>query len=118
MSGHLQTRLPLEPLLAVLRLETGLRDHHLGCLCGEDVNLIGRGRDTYLCLSLFAIADAVSVHPAQVARWRREGGLTITHADRAAIRLGLWPTAIWPEFYDVAVAANTSDVGMAASPAS
>lgn len=49
------------------------------------------------------IAWRVGVHKATAYRWMRAGHLSIDHADRAAIALGVHPVLIWPEFYDVAV---------------
>ena len=40
------------------------------------------------------VADILGVHNKQVHRWTRLD-LCLDHADRAAIRLGVHPTAIW-----------------------
>lgn len=42
------------------------------------------------------IARLVGVDRHTVFRWRRQGGLSLLQADRAAVGLGVNATAIWP----------------------
>ena len=51
--------------------------------------------------SLAAQAARLGVHDAQVHRWRRDG-LTDAMADRCAVRAGLHPAMVWPDWNDVA----------------
>ena len=45
-------------------------------------------------------AARLGVGPKQLYRWR-ENGLTWVAADRVAIRLGVHPVLLWPEWVDV-----------------
>lgn len=47
------------------------------------------------------VAQVVGVHRMQSYRWERFG-LTIDAADDAANRLGMHPSELWPEWWEVA----------------
>jgi len=49
-------------------------------------------------------ARHLQVHPRQVHRWQHNG-LTVNEADRVAVRLGVHPSAIWPDWWTVGVRA-------------
>lgn len=44
------------------------------------------------------IGHRLGIDRRQVHRWRELGGLITTHADRAAVALGLHPAIIWPDW--------------------
>lgn len=46
------------------------------------------------------LSDRLHVDRHTVYRWQREG-LSVYQADRVAIRLGLHPVLIWPQWLDV-----------------
>jgi plasmid maintenance system antidote protein VapI len=49
------------------------------------------------------VAIALGVHWRTVARWRRgRTRLNTITADRLAVRCGLHPSALWPEWFDAA----------------
>lgn len=48
------------------------------------------------------VAAMAGVHPRQVQRWRKDGGMTALHADRFACRVWLNSEIVWPEMHDVA----------------
>jgi hypothetical protein len=50
---------------------------------------------------ILAIATRVGVNRRSVFRWRK-AGLDYRAADRAACALGLHPSAVWPEWWEVA----------------
>lgn len=52
--------------------------------------------------TLAGLARCISVDDAQLHRWRRDG-LTVMHADRAAVALGLHPSEIWPTWWTVPI---------------
>lgn len=56
------------------------------------------GRMGHLAAS--TIATAVGVKPHTLSGWRRRKSIPLHAADRAAIHLGLHPTAIWPDWYE------------------
>lgn len=56
------------------------------------------GVSTY---SLQQIARDLGVCESQPSKWQRRG-LTTAAADRAAIRLGLHPSLLWPEWWETA----------------
>ena len=43
-------------------------------------------------------ANVLGVYPGTIHRWKRDG-IPLRHADAAAIRIGLHPLDIWPEFH-------------------
>lgn len=53
---------------------------------------------TELGFTIGRIADLIGVAPASIHRWRKEGGIPLFSADRAACRLGIHPSLIWPDW--------------------
>lgn len=45
------------------------------------------------------LARAAGVNASAVTRWK-ERGLSLAQADDIAVRLGLHPMEVWPDFYD------------------
>lgn len=44
-------------------------------------------------------ADRLAVNRVTISNWK-VNGLTVWQADRCAIRLGLHPVLVWPDFHD------------------
>src|SRR5579884_370758 len=60
--------------------------------------------DRYGPASESAFAALVAIDRAQIHRDELLGGFTFITADRVAVHLGLHPSCIWPEWFDVALA--------------
>lgn len=82
-------RLPLEPLVRVAR--TVWRPTATNTPAGPGGALPFSDRD---------LADVLGVNRRSVARWRR-GGMPEPTADRAAVELGLHPSLVWPDWWEV-----------------
>jgi hypothetical protein len=52
-------------------------------------------------LSIVMLAKVCRVSRRKVYAWRARG-VPLFEADAAALRCGLWPGAVWPEFHEVA----------------
>ena len=46
------------------------------------------------------LARVLEVNSSQVHHWKKGGGVPDRSADRMAVRLGLHPLNVWPEFCD------------------
>lgn len=63
------------------------------------------GAEWTLQSPLETLALAVGARRTSVYRWRRNG-LSVLQADRIAIALGLHPSTLWPEWYNIPVACD------------
>lgn len=50
------------------------------------------------------LAKRLKVHPQMVSRWRTRGWVSLDHAEQVADALGEYPSAIWPEYMELAAA--------------
>lgn len=80
MAGHFARRLPLQPLIDELHLQTGWSN----------------GQTPGWAVILARLAGVTS---RTVQRWVQDGGVPELHADRIAIAAGLHPAFIWPDWY-------------------
>lgn len=62
---------------------------------------IGVARHDVVGADVAALADLVGVAPRSVHRWSIEG-VPLNRADEVAVALGVHPSAIWPQWYEVA----------------
>ena len=91
-----QPRLPLDPLLRLVKAQMDLPDHDPEhCGCGANRKHVGVRRS---CASTAAMIREMDIEDAVFYRWVREGGLTPRAADHIATKLGLHPLLIWPQW--------------------
>ncbi|WP_116996331.1 hypothetical protein [Desertimonas flava] len=81
-------RLPFEPLARIV-------DVRYRGVCRE-----GQGWQELTPATVFC--EALDVHPQKFARWRAKG-LTVDDADDIAVRLGMHPASIWPEWWSIPI---------------
>lgn len=81
MNGQPQVRLPMRPLIEA----AGVEDSRTSRESGEQPN------------PLAALSRAIDRPTGTIHRWIREG-IPIHSADEAAIRIGLHPSNIWPDW--------------------
>lgn len=88
-------RLPFEPLEAYAEQRFGGR-------------VVASDRDCATwteASALVVLAEVVGVGRTAVWKWRHNG-LSVEQADRIAVRLGLHPSCLWPEWYKLPVACD------------
>ena len=66
-------------------------------LLGVDADM-RRWANTERRVAAGAVAHAIGISTQTVYRWTRDG-VPLFNADRAAIRLGVHPVLIWPDFH-------------------
>jgi len=49
----------------------------------------------------FVVGELLDVSNRTVTRWRAGTTIRLSHADTIACRLGVHPSAIWPDWFDV-----------------
>lgn len=86
------TALPVAPLMGFAAARAGMPWHPPTPNCPECLTGTHFSRQQF--------ADSVKVSVVTVRSWWRNG-VPLWSADRAAVRLGVHPAAIWPEWFDL-----------------